>query len=61
MRTFCSQGQLNTNFHYYAPSDKLIDKILNQLKGEITLVLFTEYINDQAIEKYEVDYIDQET
>ena len=28
---------------------------------EITLVLFTEYIDDQAIEKFEVDYIDDKT
>jgi len=28
---------------------------------EITLVLFTEYINDQAIERFEVDYIDEQT
>ena len=28
---------------------------------EITLVFFTEYINDQAIEKFEIDYIDENT
>lgn len=51
-----------TNLYSYQRALQQAAKYANQLGlREITLALFTEYINDDAIAKFEVDYIDEET
>jgi len=51
-----------TNVYSYQRALAQAAKYARRLKlREISLVLFTEYINDEAIEKFEVDYFDKET
>ena len=49
-----------TNVYRYKQALDQAAKYADRLKlGEITLVFFTEYITDEAIEKFEVDYFDE--
>jgi len=51
-----------TNVYGYKQSLDQAAKYGNRLElAEITLVFFTEYIDNQAIEKFEIDYIDEKT